>query len=166
MNVPLHQLIEALRNELQQYGEMLALLDQQQEGVLDRRSDQVLQTVDAIQVQARVLQDARDHREHCRRAVARELGLPESASFAELVARVPADYRPLIEALVQENNDLLIRVQQRARQNHLLLRRAVELMQKLIAACLPGSPPQTYDGHGQVPNGSPWPASTLFNAVG
>ena len=37
-----------------------------------------------------------------------------------------------VQALVEENNELLIRVQQRARQNHLLLSHAVELMQHLI----------------------------------
>ncbi|GIX50647.1 MAG: hypothetical protein KatS3mg132_841 [Limisphaera sp.] len=166
MNEPLQQLIEALRHELQQYGEMLALLEQQQDSVLHRRSEDLLQTVGAIQAQARTLQHARDQREACRRRLAQELGLPESAPFAEILLRVPADYRPLLEALVQENNDLLVRVQQRARQNHLLLHRAVELMQRLLAAFLPASAPVTYGDNGQVPVGGSWSPSTLFNAVG
>ena len=166
MNEPLQQLIEALRHELQQYGEMLALLEQQQDSVLHRRSEDLLQTVGAIHTQARTLQQARDHREACRRRLARELGLPESAPFSDLLARIPPDYRPLLEALVQENNDLLIRVQQRARQNHLLLHRAVELMQRLLAAFLPPSAPVTYADNGQVSAGGPWSPSTLFNAVG
>jgi flagellar biosynthesis/type III secretory pathway chaperone len=166
MNESLHPLIEALRHELQQYGEMLALLEQQHDCVLHRRSDDLLQTVGAIQAQARNLQNAREQRESCRRRLARELGLPETAPFAEILPRVPADYRPLLEALVQENNDLLVRVQQRARQNHLLLHRAVELMQKLLAAFLPGSAPLTYSENGQVPTGGSWSPSTLFNAVG
>ncbi|MCS7091464.1 MAG: flagellar protein FlgN [Verrucomicrobiota bacterium] len=166
MNVALQQLIEALRQELQQYGEMLALLEQQQDGVLHRRAEQLLQTVDAIQAQARVLQQAREHRETCRGALARALGLSESVGLSDLIPHLPAEYRPLLEALIQENNDLLVRVQQRARQNHLLLHRAVELMQKLIAACLPGSTPQTYNGQGQVPSAQPWPTSTLLNAIG
>ena len=35
MTVILQKLIEALRNELEQYGEMLALLEQQQEAAVD-----------------------------------------------------------------------------------------------------------------------------------
>ncbi len=46
-----------------------------------------------------------------------------------------------MQALVQENNELLVRVQQRARQNHLLLLRSLELMQKLINSLFPGSRP-------------------------
>ena len=166
MTEQLTNLIEALRQELQQYGEMLALLDQQQDSVMHRRTDDLLQTVGAIQVQARHLQQAREHREACRRQLATQLGLPDSATFAELIPQLPPDYRPLVEALVQENNDLLVRIQQRARQNHILLHRAVELMQRLLAALFPGSAPLTYGGSGRRSTGSPWSASTLFNAVG
>ena len=35
---------------------------------------------------------------------------------------------------MRENNELLVRVQQRARQNHLLLSRSVEMMQRFITA--------------------------------
>ncbi len=166
MTEHLTNLIEALRQELQHYGEMLALLDQQQDSVMHRRTDDLLQTVGAIQAQARHLQQAREHRDACRRQLATQLGLPDSATFAELIPHLPPDYRPLVEALVQENNDLLVRIQQRARQNHILLHRAVELMQRLLAALFPGSTPLTYGGSGQRSTSSPWSASTLFNAVG
>jgi len=41
----LQTLIEALRDELKQYGEMLALLDQQQELVAGRAADELLHSV-------------------------------------------------------------------------------------------------------------------------
>jgi flagellar biosynthesis/type III secretory pathway chaperone len=75
------------------------------------------------------------------------------------------DYRPLVQALVQENNELLVRVQQRARQNHLLLNHAVELMQHLINAMVPGASPKTYDDSGQVP-ATALPLHSLYEAVG
>ena len=56
-----------------------------------------------------------------------------------------------MRALVEENNSLLVRVRQRARQNHLLLSHAVELMQQLINSIFPGSSPKTYDNTGRLP---------------
>jgi flagellar biosynthesis/type III secretory pathway chaperone len=70
-----------------------------------------------------------------------------------------------VEALVRENNELLIRVQQRARQNHLLLSRSLELMQQFIHALVPASLPTTYDGAGQV-SSAHRPNQPLYEAVG
>src|SRR6185369_3783189 len=139
MNEQLNNLIEALREELKQYGEMLALLDQEQELVMHRQTAEIPPCVSSINAQADALQAVRHEREERRRHLARTLQLCEDISFKELTSRLPAEYRPLVQALVQENKELLLRVQQRARQNHLLLSRMVELMQKLICSILPGT---------------------------
>lgn len=165
MNVLLPNLIDALRDELKQYGEMLARLDQQQNVVVRRQTEDLLPSVAAINNQAEVIAAARSEREQRQRLVARHLNLPETAAFGDIVPLLPADYRPLVQALVQENNELLVRVQQRARQNHLLLSHAVELMQRLINVIFPGASPTTYDGAGQVPEIS-LPQHSLYEAVG
>jgi flagellar biosynthesis/type III secretory pathway chaperone len=85
--------------------------------------------------------------------------------LTEITPRLPADYRPLVQALMLENNELLVRVQQRARQNHLLLNHAVELMQNLINAIVPGVAPKTYDDAGRVPAVAV-PQHSLYEAVG
>jgi flagellar biosynthesis/type III secretory pathway chaperone len=111
------------------------------------------------------VQGARRQREECRAAVARTLGLREEAAFADLIPHLPASFRPMLEALVDENNDLLRRVQQRARQNHVLLSRSLELMQNVIGSLLPQSRPLTYGQAGRMAA----PALTgraLYNAVG
>ena len=92
-------------------------------------------------------------------------GFIPPAVFTEMLPLLPSHYRPLIQALVQENNELLVRVQQRARQNQLLLSHAVELMQRFINAILPGASPATYDGAGRLPANSLMPNS-LYEAVG
>jgi hypothetical protein len=144
MNESLHNLIEALREELKEYGEMLALLDHEQEKVMQRSAQDLLQCVALINTQADTIAAARREREQHRRHVALQLDLPEHANFATLVPRLPAEYRPLIQALVQENNELLIRVQQRARQNLLLLSRIVDLMQRSLSTLFREcSPPPT-----------------------
>lgn len=165
MNVMLPNLIDALREELKQYGEMLARLDHQQNVVVRRQTDDILPSVAAINEQASTIAASRSEREQHQRDVARELNLPETAAFNAIVPLLPADYRPLVQALVQENNELLFRVQQRARQNHLLLSHAVELMQRLINVIFSGAAPMTYDGAGQVPAIN-LPQHSLYEAVG
>lgn len=149
MNDKLYQLIEALRDELQQYGEMLALLDQQQALVIRRQASELPQNVTGVNAQLARIADARQTREQHQRWIAAELQQPEDAPFNVIIPLLPADYRPLVEALVQENNELLVRVQQRTRQNHLLLSHAVDLMQQLINSMFPGKgPPPTTERAG------------------
>lgn len=161
----LSDLIESLREELKEYGEMLALLDQQQEMVMHRQTQDLLQCVTAINAQSETVAAARREREQRQRHVARQLDLPEDAAFAEIVPLLPADYRPLLQALVQENNESLGRVRQRARQNHLLLHRIVELMQRFIGSIFPGGKAATYTDDG-VLTGATLPQRSLYDAVG
>jgi flagellar biosynthesis/type III secretory pathway chaperone len=165
MNNLLTKLIDSLREELTQYGEMLALLDQQQNRVMERHTRGVLQSVADLNSQTAVIAAKREEREQCQRDLARHLKLPDKAIFGVIVPLLPADYRPLVQALVQENNELLIRVQQRVRQNHLLLSHAVELMQQLIHSIFPGASPKTYDDSGRSP-GAMIPQHSLYEAVG
>lgn len=165
MNEPINNLIEALREELKQYGEMLALLDQEQDLVMQRQTVGIPPCVAAINAQADTLHAVRREREQRRRHLARTLELCEDIGFKELTARLPTQYRPLIQALVQENKELLVRVQQRARQNHLLLSRMVELMQKLISSILPSAGPATYTDGGVIL--SPvLPQQQIYDAIG
>lgn len=161
----LNNLIEALREELKQYGEMLAQLDQQQDMVMQRQTQDMLQSVAGINAQADTIQAARREREQHQRHVARSLGLPEASGFTELLPRLPEDYQPLVAALVQENNELLIRVQQRARQNQLLLARVVELMQRFVGSLFPGLNPSTYNDSGRMLTAG-MNQQSIYNAVG
>ncbi|HTI72311.1 MAG TPA: flagellar protein FlgN [Candidatus Limnocylindria bacterium] len=161
----IEQLVEALRQELQQYGEMLARLDLQQELVVRRASDQLLDSVSQIEFQGVAIQDARRNREYCRRALAQAVGLAGEATFAEIIPRLPVDYRPLVGALVEENNALIHRVQQRSRQNHMLLTRTMELMQRLLGSLFPSTGTTTYSGSGTMLGATLAPRA-LYEAVG
>ena len=157
MTAILEQVIEALRNELQQYGEMLALLEAQQEAVSQRESGSVLTSVPEIEAQSSAIQDARRIRETHQRQLAWSLGRPDSITFQELLPLLPDDYRPLISALVQEINELLGRVRHFAEQNHSQLRRSLELMDRfLVTFSTPGDaaqlpPQQNPPGAGLTP---------------
>jgi flagellar biosynthesis/type III secretory pathway chaperone len=161
----LSNLIEALREELKQYGEMLALLDQQHQFVLRRQTTALPDSANSVNAQAEILRGARHEREQRQRNLARLLDLPEDANFKILLPKLPADYQPLVGALVEENNELLTRVQARARQNHLLLSHCVDLMQQLIHSIFPAAKPVTYDGHGHTPVLAV-PAQAIYQAVG
>ena len=91
--------------------------------------------------------------------------LPQEAGFAELIPLQPPDYRPLMLALVDENNELLMRVRRRARQNHLMLRRSVELMQELLNTLLPTRHGSVYDDTGAARSRMATPCR-FYEAVG
>jgi flagellar biosynthesis/type III secretory pathway chaperone len=143
-------LVNALRKELEQYGEMLALLESQQQKIVARSADEVFQSIAPIKTQAGVIQEARAHRSACTADLAQSLGRPSETTFAELIPLLPADCRPLLSALVEENNALLVRVRQRVRQNHLRLGRSIELMQNLINSLFPAREPRVYNGQGNT----------------
>src|SRR5688572_6667329 len=101
------KLVGALREELQQYGEMLARLDDQQELVMRRAAAAVLESVPQVQSQSARLTEAREIRFAAMKALCTMLRLPAETTFKDLLPNVPSDYRPLLEALIQENNELL-----------------------------------------------------------
>lgn len=160
-----NRLLEALRHELQQYGELMALLEQQREHVMTRAADEVLHSVVAINEQSAKVQDARRQRESSQADVARALQKPEDPSFAALVPLLPEPYQFAVSALVKENNELLTRVQQRARQNHLLLTRSLELMQRFMNTLLPAAAPTVYSDTGNLQPAPP-SSQALYEATG
>src|ERR1044071_6032222 len=82
MTPNLAKIIESLRNELQQYGEMLALLDHQQELVRMRGADDILHSIASINAQSANIQSARERRENTQQELAATLGQPQDATFA------------------------------------------------------------------------------------
>jgi flagellar biosynthesis/type III secretory pathway chaperone len=144
------KLVSALRQELEQYGEMVVLLERQQQQIGARCAEEVYQSIGPVRQQGLAIQKARNHREECRAELAQTLRRPRESSFAELISLLPADCRPLLCDLVRKNNELLARVRQRARQNHLRLSRSIELMQGLINSLFPSRISRIYNGRGTM----------------
>jgi hypothetical protein len=128
----LRGLIASLREELQQYGELLALLDRQHELAGMWSSEELLQSIAAVQDQVALIEAARAARDRFHGAIATSLDQSATVPFAVLIPLLPADYQPLVEALVLENNQLLLRVQQRAHQNQVLMNRSLARMQRFV----------------------------------
>ena len=164
MNEELQKLIESLREELRQYGQMLVLLDEQQGRIIQRHNDELLVATAAVNNQGTAIQTARRQREDAQRELAQTLQVGRDAPLTHLAPLLPADYRPLLNALMQENHHLLQRIQQRARQNHVLLRRSLELLDQFINSLCPAKAP-VYDGTGSLLAG-PETGASLYEAVG
>jgi hypothetical protein len=134
MTALLPRLVDALRNELQQLGEMLALLDAQREITARRSPDFIEPSIAAVEEQTTRIETARTRRRLLQEQLAHALNRIPQASLKELLPLLPPDYRPLVSALVQENSEALSRIRQRAEQNHQLLRRCADAMRRFIAS--------------------------------
>lgn len=137
MMTRLQTLINSLRDELQHYGGMLLLLDQQQDTAKCGGSENLLASVNAVNAHSAKIQVARANRRQAQQELTATFDLAGSAGFHELIPLLPEQYRPLLSALVQENNELLLQIRNRAQQNQILLRRCLESMQQFISSLEP-----------------------------
>ena len=165
MNEKLDRLVDALRHELQQYGEMLALFERQQEHLMKRNADEVMSSAALINAQGGAIQDARRDRVERLQELAESLSVPPDGTLGTLLPALPASRRPQVQALMDENNRLLGRIQVRARQNHLMLSHSLEHMTRFLHSIMGSSQVRTYDGGGSLA-GSQLPAHSLYEAVG
>lgn len=141
---------DSLREELAEYGALLALFEQQQQSLFSRDADAVLRLGGEIEDQARILTDCRLRRERASASLATALGLASDATLRSLLPHIEADARPLLEALINEVNHLLHRVRRASRQNHTLLARAVEVHQETLRQLRPDAFMKTYSAAGRV----------------
>jgi flagellar biosynthesis/type III secretory pathway chaperone len=150
MSEQVEKLIEALRYELRQYGEMLALLDRQQEDVLNSDTTGVLDGLSAISVQTNVLKNARIATAQAKFELCSHIDIDKDSTYKELISHLSTEYQILLNALIDENNWLVNRIDQRAKQNHLLLKRSIEMIQQLIGAIVPGLCSSVYNQNGNT----------------
>lgn len=146
----LKPLINALRDELQQYGNVLALLETQQKLVVERSIDEVIHSVDTLNREMAVVNEMRALRDRLRVNLALACALSEDETLEGIAARLPGEERPLLQGLVHEGQQTLERMQHRARQNHLLIQRSMELMEQFIGALFPDAGTPTYNAGGKM----------------
>ena len=166
MNEALNNLIAALREEMTQYGELLALMQEQQELIINRSANELLINLHDVNQQVEKIATHRERREAARRALVQSVGGTEDTTFKQMTALLPEEYQPLLNALVEEINQLLQRIQQWVRQNHLLLKRSLDLMQKIMHSVFPAdrAAAKTY-GRGGTVNPIAPPPSTLYEGL-
>ena len=163
MNEYLNNLIAALREEMTQYGELLALMQEQQELIINRSANELLINLHDVNQQVEKTSTHREQRDSARRALVQSLGGTEDTTFKQMTALLPVEYQPLLNALVEEINQLLQRIQTWVKHNHLLLKGSLDLMSEIMHSIFPTSSAaaQTYGRGGTV---SP-EYSNLFEAI-
>jgi flagellar biosynthesis/type III secretory pathway chaperone len=150
MNITWELVAECLRDEVQEYGGLLRLFEEQQECVFKRTPSHLLELIETIKDATQRAEDARRRREECVRAFATGLGRTADVTLRSLLPSVDDEAQPLLQALIDEVNRLIHRVRRITRQNHLLLSRTVQLHQGLLRQFYPGAFTPTYSARGRV----------------
>jgi len=141
--------IEVLRAEMEEYGGLLALLEDQQSAIIDRAADRVLEINMSINDQMRMIHMRREAREGLVTSVATRLNQPANSMLRELVRFFRKPIQPLIEALIDEINSLVTRARRRAQQNQMLLARSIEVMQEVLHRLNPETMHKVYGADGR-----------------
>jgi flagellar biosynthesis/type III secretory pathway chaperone len=167
MNNTWELIAHSLRDELQEYGGLLGLFEEQQAALFRRDAAGVLTSVTSIEEQARAAASKRMQREKLVRDYAITQGRSPESTLRSLLNCFPAEVRPMLEALIDEVNRLIHKARRCVRQNTLLLQRAVEMHQEALRSLRPESFTKTYSPRGQVSIAAPsLPPSNSLQAVG
>lgn len=143
-------LLDALRNEVLEYGGLLHLFGRQQDAILGRDPDRVLAVTSTIESQIETIDSRRKARESLVKECAVEAYQPSANSLKELLPFFSEPIRPLLEALMDEINNLITRTKRRASQNQMLLARSIEISQEILERLNPQGIVKTYSNRGQV----------------
>lgn len=165
LNQTLEAFVEALRQELQGYGELLALMESQQQLIISRDSPKIESSASNINRQFHIIQKLKESRSDRQKELSACLGLSNDALYENIRKRLPSEYVTLTDALVEENNELLKEVRVKAKQNQLLLFRTVEMMQEFINHIIPRTEEKSYDATGTSATRSSSQAN-IYEAMG
>lgn len=159
-------LVEILRGELQEYGGLFNLLGEQQERIIERKPDAVLSVNDEIEVQTRTVADLRGRRETYVDDLLARVGEAVPGTLRRLIPHLPEFVQPLVEALMTDINHMVRRNRHKARQNHLLLSRAVQLTEETLRVLQPENFTRTYGRTGRSALPARSGAVSRYNALG
>lgn len=111
------QLVDALRDELQEKGGLIRLLNQQTEILYRRDLAENERLEEQIRIQLRIISRCTQSRELALRQTAFKFQLNEDVQSNEVIRSFPEYVHPLLEALFSEVDRLSNRMQERLRQN-------------------------------------------------
>lgn len=140
---------DCLRAELEEYGILIRLHEEQQGFLFKRDGASVLRMTKTIDSQAEVLMECRKKRVEAAVALIRSTTKGEPTLDA-ILPLIPDDARPLLKALTAEVNRAAARLRRVSRHNRLFLIRTIENYQELLRRLRPGSFTKVYSPTGSV----------------
>jgi len=151
-NFTWEDLLGLLRDELQEYGSLLGLLSAQQQNILDRRPESLLEINQSVQTQMEASQILQRRRQGFVTSLAHSFGVSCESNLSELIPHFPDVTRPMFESLVEEINNLISKVRSKIEQNQRLLSRLSEVTEQILSVTNPSAHSKTYSRTGNVQN--------------
>jgi hypothetical protein len=159
-------IVTALRGELEEYGGLMQLFDEQQRKIFAHDAEAVAELVVQVEAQVNSTRERRAIRTRLVRDFAKAHGRDTGSSLRQLRPEFPQEMRPLLGALIEEINRLVQRARQRHRQNQMLLGRLIDLHRQLIPALGARDFTKTYSREGQVAISIASAGPTTYRATG
>ncbi|MDC0156621.1 flagellar protein FlgN [Verrucomicrobia bacterium] len=154
-------LLGLLRDELQEYGGLVGLLSAQQQSILNRRPESLLEINQSVQTQMEASQMLQRRRQGFVSSLASSYGEPDESSLSELVPHFPDVTQPMFQSIIEEINSLISQIRRKIEQNQRLLNRLTEVTDQILGVTDPGSHSKTYDKSGDLSRLSSDGRSTL-----
>lgn len=146
------RLIELLRTELEAYGTLFRLLEDQRTALLNQDADEILDVSLQIDSHAVVLNRMRQERES-QVAESSAWEIKEGRTLGNFIQQLKHESKPLLEELFAEINRLIKESKRQLDRNQMLYRRAWDLGQELLRAFSPQEDfSQTYKRDGYSRN--------------
>ncbi len=154
-------LLGLLRDELQEYGGLVGLLGAQQQSILNRRPESLLEINQSVQTQMEASQMLQRRRQVFVSSLASSYGEPDESTLSELVPHFPDVTQPMFQSIIEEINSLISQIRRKIEQNQRLLNRLTEVTDQILGVTDPGSHSKTYDKSGDLSRLSSDGRSTL-----
>lgn len=142
------ELADVLRDEVAEFGGLLALLDEQRDAILGRDLDRLMGVNERVQEQTVCAERCRAIRDEVCVRLARGVGCNPDVTVRELSSYLPVEARALFDALIGETVHVVGSVKRKVERNAHLLSRAEDLNAKLLLAMRPASTSRTYNKRG------------------
>ena len=145
-------LLGLLRDELQEYGSLIGLLSAQQQSILERRPENLLEINQSVQTQMEASQMLQRRRQGFVVSLAKSFGEPNNSTLTDLVAHFPDVTQPMFQSIIEEINNLISTVRSKIEQNQRLLSRLSEVTDQILRLTDPASHSKTYNNQGDLKN--------------
>lgn len=149
-------LIQQLRSELEGYGTLFRLLEEQRAALIWQDADAILAASQALDEHILILDARKRAREETVRAAGYIDPVEGVPSLGLLIANLSHESRPLLEELFREINRLVKESRRQLQRNQMLFRRAWDLGQQLLQLVNPQqdfTPTYRRDGYSRKATG-------------